>query len=358
MAYTTIDDPSAYFKVHLYTGTGSSNAQTFADTDTDMQPDLVWIKTRGVSESHVVFDSVRTNGYYLKTDANSAEIDGSSGGSNLWTSFDSDGFTVNSTGARTNTNTYTYAAWCWKAGTTSGINTTGADTTPSGYSFNQTSGFSIIAYTGTGVADDKIPHGLGAVPHLIICKKRGNTGNWAIYHHKNTSAPATDYLYLDTTAATADDAGYWNDTAPTSVLFTVGDNSRTNDNTTMAAYCWAEKQGFSKFGSYTGNGNADGPMLHMGFSPAWIMCKKTSATGDSWTILDNKRDPYNIADARLFPDQTAAESTSTDVGDFLSNGFKIRTTAGTWNDSGGTYIYAAFAEAPFVNSNGVPTTAR
>ncbi len=256
------------------------------------------------------------------------------------TAFGSDGFSL---GAMNDVNysSATFVAWAWKE--------------------TADAGFDIV--TATGNATNKtISHSLSAVPHVIFSKeKTGSANDWVVYHHKNTSAPETDYLILNTNAATADNPQF-NDTAPTSSVFSVGTATSVNGGSlgghSMIAYLWSEKQGFSKFGSYTGNGNADGPMLHMGFSPAWILCKKSSASGDSWTILDNKRDTYNVADARLFADQSAAESTSTDVGDFLSNGFKIRTTAGTWNDSGGTYIYAAFAHSPFVNSNGVPATAR
>jgi len=355
-AYTAIDDPSAYLKVHLYTGTGSSNAQTFADTDTDMQPDLVWIKTRGVSESHVVFDSVRTNGYYLKADATSAQIDGSSGGSNLWTSFDSDGFTVDSTGARTNTNTYTYAAWCWKGGTTSGKSTSGESITPSGYSINATSGVGIFAWSGTG-SNGTITHGLGGDvgKGLMLVKQLNSTAGWQVYHQ---GTGATHTIYLNSSAVADDSNTVWNDTAPTSSVFTLGTNTGTNaSGSTYVGYVFAPKQGFSKFGKYIGNGNADGPFVYTGFRPAWIMVRDIDNEA-SWMIMDNKRSGYNPTNNRLYAHIANAEESAVDRFDILSNGFKVRTGDADTNCSGCDLIYMAFAEQPFVNSEGVPCNAR
>ena len=351
-AYTTIDDPSAYFKVQLYTGDGSTPSITFDDTDTDMQPDLVWIKNRDQSDSHCVFDAVRGATEVLHADANTAEVTDA----DSLTSFDSDGFALGAD-VKVNTNTEAYVAWCWKANGAGSSNTAGSINTTA-TSANTTAGFSISTYTGTGQSGATIGHGLGAVPHLIICKKRGATGNWATYHHKNTSAPATDYLWLDTTAATADDAGYWNDTDPTSVLFTVGDNSRTNGIATMVAYAWAGVQGFSKFGSYTGNGNADGPFIYTGFRPAFLIIKQSGVSGSSWHLYDNKRSPFNVVNDLLYANTIAAEGSDYDL-DFLSNGFKIVEAVGAGHNTDNyTYLYWAFAEAPFVNSNGVPCNAR
>jgi hypothetical protein len=353
MAYTTIDDPSAYFKVHLYTGTGSSNAQTFADTDTDMQPDLVWIKTRGVSESHVVFDSVRTNGYYLKADATSAQIDGSSGGSNLWTSFDSDGFTVDSTGARTNTNTYTYAAWCWKGGTTSGKSTSGESITPSGYSINATSGVGIFAWSGTG-SNGTITHGLGGDvgKGMMIVKQLNSTAGWQVYHQ---GSGATHTWYFNSTAVPDDSDTVWNDTAPTSSVFTLGTNTGTNaSGSTYVGYVFAPKQGFSKFGTYEGNGDADGTFVYTGFKPKMIICKSIDGTSGSY-IIPSKTDWVNGDTYWAYVYSSTTESNAAFV-DFHSNGFKLRKNDDINNAE--TYVYMAFAEAPFVNSNGVPCTAR
>ncbi len=358
MAYTTIDDPSAYFKVQLYSGNGTAiasggNVITFNDTDTDMQPDFVWYKERSSTSGHHLHDAARGTTKKLSSDSNAAD----NTNTETLTSFNSDGFTVGSAGG-SNESGQTYVAWCWKGGTTSGITGT-ADITPSAYSFNTTSGFSVCVYSGVGNAGDTLKTGLSSGIDFYFLKRLDSSSSWSVL---GSASPlgAGKYLYLDINDGVATNDAFDDDVAPSAAgVVTLGDNGNVNaSGGTHIFYGWKSIQGFSKFGSYTGNGNADGPMLHMGFSPAWIMCKKTSATGDSRTILDNKRDPYNVADARLFADQTAVERKSTDVGEFLSNGFKIRTTAGTWNDSGGTYIYLAFAESPFVNSNGIPNNAR
>ena len=347
-AYTTIDDPSAYFKVQLYTGDGSTQAITFDDTDTDMQPDLVWLKDRATSEaSHKLYDSVRGTTKYL-----AANNDGAEGTESGVTAFGSDGFTIGSA-AGTNANTVAFVSFCWKAGTTSGISGS-PSITPAGYSFNADSGFSIVKWTGTG-ANATIPHGLGTASIGMVIIKNLDGGNWAVYHHANTSAPETDYLKLSTTAATVDDNTWWNDTAPTSTLVNLGSYDEVNKNTeNMVAYIFAEKQGYSKFGSYTGNNNADGTFVYTGFRPAYVMTKITSGT-DGWMIFDNKRNTYNVMDKYMTADGVGADSTR-DTVDFLSNGFKWRIANGDCNN--GTYVYMAFAEAPFVNSNGVPCNAR
>ena len=223
-AYTTIDDPSAYFKVQLYTGNGSADrAITFDDTDTDMQPDAVWIKNRDGANNHLFQDAVRGATVSFETDGDGAEVSSSV----RVLSFGSDGFSIGSAGTN-NTNTHKYVSWNWKAGTTSGIGGS-PDLTPSGYSFNDTSKFSIVAYESDGTTGDTIPHGLGVVPHFFLVKCRGAAGTaWVTYHHKNTSAPETDYLHLDTTDATADSVTRWNDTAPTSTLIALGSNSVVN----------------------------------------------------------------------------------------------------------------------------------
>ena len=350
-AYTTIDDPSAYFKVQLYTGTGSSNAQTFADTDTDMQPDMVWIKSRSDAFNHMLYDSVRGVTKHLKPDGTNAEATDA----NSLTAFGSDGFTVGSN-TDLNNSSDTYVAWCWKAGTTSGITTTGADITPGAYSFNTTSGISIIKYEGNGTDGTNVAHALGAVPHMIICKRLENANYWAVYHHKNTSAPNTDYLVLNTTAATGD-AGIWKDTDPTSVYFRTDNSTSVNaSGEDMVAYLFTSIQGYSKFGSYTGNGNADGPFVYTGFRPALVIIKNTAAS-QNWTMNDNKRLGYNPDNNILFPNTTGADHTGDNI-DLLSNGFKIRWDDGVNNTSGENFIYMAWAEAPFVNSSGVPCNAR
>jgi len=333
-AYTAIDDPSAYFKVQLYTGDGAANnAITFDDTDTDMQPDLVWIKNRDTTDGHCLFDALRGATKLLDTQSNAVETTDT----DTLDSFASDGFQVDAD-VKVNTNTEKYVSWNWKE--------------------SATAGFDIVAYSGTGSAKTE-SHSLSAVPYLMIVKRRTNAINdWAVYHHKNTSAPETDYLRLSTTNATTDSVYIWNDTAPTSSVFSVGTGSETNDSTsTNIAYLWSEKQGYSKFGGYTGNGNADGTFVYTGFRPAWVMIKRTDAAR-SWAIYDSIRYPENLASIpALWADRNNVEGAYTTV-DFLSNGFKIRDTSATINTSGGDYIFMAFAEAPFVNSNGVPCNAR
>ena len=332
-AYTTIDDPSAYFKVQLYTGDGSTPSITFDDTDTDMQPDLVWIKNRDAADSHCVFDAVRGATEVIHSDATAAEVTDA----DTLTSFDSDGFALGAD-VKVNTNTEKYVSWNWKE--------------------SATSGFDIVSYTGNGTDDTDISHNLSAVPKMIIVKNRDAADSWQVYHHKNTSAPETDYLVLDTTAATVDAADRWSDEAPTSSVFTLGDGDEVNTNTeNYIAYCFAEKQGFSKFGSYTGNGNADGPFVYTGFRPAWVMIKGISSSGDGWFIYDNKRLGYNPDNNYIYADDAAVESTADNI-DILSNGFKVIRYSSAFNTSGGVFTYAAFAEASFVNSNGVPCNAR
>jgi hypothetical protein len=354
MAYTTIDDPSAHFQTKIWTGTGSSNALT-NDGNSDLQPDLLWIKNHDETENHLLFDSTRGVTLKLYVDVSNPENSSSSG--NFLSAFGSDGFTVVSDTAANGTDDG-MVAYQWKAnGGTRTTNTENGNNPAGGYQANTTAGFSIVDYVGTGAAGT-MAHGLGAVPHLMIARNREGYANWLVYHHKNTSAPETDYLLLDTNAATADDATYWNDTAPTSSVFTINDSDYVNkDADEHIAYLWTEIQGYSKFGSYIGNGNADGPFVYTGFKPAWFLMKPTIE--ENWRMYDNKRDPYNVMQRQLFPASTGADAPSSARNiDFLSNGFKIRASHAGINQDGITNVYMAFAEAPFVTSGGVPCTAR
>ena len=351
MAYTTIDDPEAYFQVKTYTGTGSSNAQTF-DGDTDMQPDLIWIKTRTESNQHFVRDAVRGDAW-IETNRTVAESDGSAA---LSTTLDSDGFTVSGTSGMINKDTENFVAWCWKAGTafSNDASATSVGTQDSEGDTSQTAGFSIVKRVGTGSAGASYAHNLGGKPDVIL-NKGLNTNEW--YSYFQVIGDGTHWMNIDDTTAATDDANMWNDTAPTSAIFTVGNSGGSNGSgVTYIAYCWRSIQGFSKFGSYVGNGDDDGRFVYTGFRPAWVMAKKSSSTGD-WGIYNNKSNSYNVMDLRFKANTTAAEDESSDNNlDFLSNGFKFRSSVG-WNASA-TYIYMAFAEAPFVNSNGVPCNAR
>ena len=355
MAYTTIDDPEAYFQVNTYTGDGNDNRDLVLPGDTDMQPDMIWTKNRDGTDPNTIVDAVRGGGETIYPNSTGAEDTHGLG----LTAFNSDGYRVR-TGANWNTNTHKYVGWCWKAGTTASGTTTGSGTGKSySSSYNSTSGFQITAYTGNGSAGHTIPVGLSSAPNFVICKTRA-AGSFIIYHSGNTSAPETEYLEFDT-GATTDNNGAWNDVAPTSSVVTLGTfgDLNTNDQTNIM-YAWHDVQGFSKVsGSYVGNGNADGPMIFLGSRPAFILTKRTDGGSNYWTIWDNKRDPDNWCGQKIYPNATNAEQTeSTGNLDFVANGVKIRNNGGDYNGSGQTYIYAAFAEAPLVNSNGVPATAR
>jgi len=356
MAYTTIDDPSAYFKVKAYAGDGNDgHAITFDDTDTNMQPDLVWMKGRTFDDNHTLYDSVRGANKYLHPDTNSQEYTNASPNFGV-KSFDSDGFTLGQWSAL-NRSSENHIAWCWKTQGGAGSSNEAGSINTTSTSVNTTSKLSISTYTGTGSAAT-IGHGLGAVPHWIMCKERGGAGDWVCYHHKNTSAPETDVLELNNTTATADNDGMWNDTAPTSTLITLGGSAVLNNSSdTYVCYAWSSVQGFSKFGSYTGNGNADGAFVYTGFRPAFFIIKRTDSTA-SWVIFNNKTSPQNDASTEaLWVNASSDEGAYTTV-DFISNGVKIRDSSATINADGGTYMYMAWAEAPFVNSNGVPCNAR
>ena len=346
MAYTTIDDPTIYFNTKLYTGNGS----TQSITGVGFQPDWLWIKNRDGTNNHILQDVVRGATKSLESDGTPAETTSST----RVTSFDSDGFSVGSAGTN-NTNSNNYVSWNWLAGGSASSNSDGSVTTS--VSVNTTAGFSIVSYTGTQSAAT-FGHGLGSVPGTLIIKNRSSTDNrdWAVYHKKLTGN--NKYLSLNLTSAELTDAATFNNTAPTSTVFSSASSVEVNESSkTFIAYCFTEIKGYSKFGSYTGNGSAGGTFVYTGFKPAWVMIKNIS-TADPWLMLDNKRDTFNPMEKRLDADDTDAEATGTDYADFLSNGFKIIGNLGIHNNSDQNYIYMAFAESPFVNSNGVPTNAR
>ena len=354
MAYTTIDKPSDYFNTKLYTGTGSS----LANTGVGFQPDLTWIKGRSGATEHVLTDSVRGVTKELSSNDTVGEQTVAQG----LTAFGSDGFTVGTDGSY-NTSSATYASWNFKAGTSVSGDTGGSGTakTYTG-SVNTTSGFSIIKYTGNGTAGHTIPHRLGVVPKMFIVKSPSLADDgWFVYHG---SLGATKNFRMEANGAAGTSSVYWNDTEPTSSVFTLGSSGGTNQNgSTYIAYIFAEVQGYSKFGSYLGNGNADGTFVYTGFKPAFVIAKQSSAAGQGWGMWDNKRSPSNYVDLKLFVNTAAAESDEGADGslDFLSNGFKWRSSFGSRNGSGATYIYWTFAENPFVTStdNGsIPATAR
>tara|TARA_R100001480_G_scaffold1541_2_gene4808 strand:- start:419 stop:1459 length:1041 start_codon:yes stop_codon:yes gene_type:complete len=346
MAYTTINDPSTYFQTQLFTGTGSSLSVTNTG-NANLQPDWVWIKNRDISASHVLTDTTRGATKSLFSDQDS----GQATETQQLTSFNSDGFTVG-TSNNVNGNGNASVAWQWKAngGTTS---SNGAGSITSTVQANTTAGFSVVSYVGNGVNGASVGHGLTAIPSVIIFKRTDGVRNWMVYHQAIGPTKAT---FLDLSAAADTDSVYFSNTAPTSGIFYLGTNNKGNgDGTAYIAYCFAEKQGYSKFGSYTGNGSADGSFVYTGFSPAWVVVKRTDS-GNNWHMHDNKRAPYNSNNKTLYPNLNNPEAT--EDFDMLSNGFKLRESGGGYNADGGTYIYMAFAQNPLVASNDVIALAR
>ena len=353
MAYTTIDDPSAYFQIALYTGNAGTN-NIVNDGNSDLQPDWVWIKNRSTSgKDHGLFDSSRGTTKQLNSNNSNAENTVSTS----LTAFNSDGFTLGADGGP-NANSDSHVAWQWKANGGTTTSQTGADIN-SVTQASTTAGFSIVTYTGDGNTSQTVKHGLGGVPEAILMKNRDRSSQWESYF-----APVgnSHIMELSTTSGKQDTDNFGN-TDPTSTVFTVdsGANNANANGEDIVAYCFRSIQGYSKIGSYTGNGNADGPFIYTGFKPAWVMIKLTSST-ENWIMMDNKRDTFNNAYRTLLANANSAEDTSNDARyslDFVSNGFKVRSNAhATSNGNGSTYIYMAFAESPFVSSEGVPTTAR
>ena len=338
---STIKKGDLYMDATLYTGTGSSLSVTNAAS---FRPDFVWVKGRSGATDHAAYDAVRGTTIDIAPNTDLAETTQAQG----LTAFNSNGFTVG-TLAKMNTSAATYVAWQWQAGSSTVTNTSGSISAQ--VRANTTTGFSIVTYTGTG-ANATVGHGLGVAPKMIIVKRRNGTPAWIVYHASLTN---TQYLVLDTNAAVVSSATtVWNSTTPASSVFSIGSSTGVNASSGLyLAYCWTEITGFSKFGSYTGNGSTDGPFVYTGFRPKFVIIKNSSATG-SWGISDTSRNTFNVADKDLTVDLADSEGTSTNNQspflDICSNGFKIRTTSASSNGSGNTIIYMAFAENPFKNS--------
>jgi hypothetical protein len=351
MAYSSIVKPTDYFRTKLYTGNGSNDRAITFDESTNMQPDWLWIKSRGTGQSHAIFDAVRGANKRLVTNSSGAET---TENTNL-DSFDTNGFTIDNE-AIVNENGIGYVAWNWLAGGSASSNSNGSIT--SSVSANTTAGFSIVSYTGNSTAGATVGHSLGVKPSMIIIKNRSDGQNWCVYH---SSIGATKYLQLNTTSAEIDTTVTFNDTEPTSSVFTLSDGAGhrianfSGDN--YVAYCFAEKTGYSKFGSYTGNGNADGTFVYTGFKPAFLIVKVTNESGFNWVMYDNKRDTFNTVGQLLKPSSNAAELDNSNIIDFLSNGIKMRNNSIGTNGSADTYIYMAIGQS-LVGSNNVPCTAR
>lgn len=318
---------SKYFNAVTYTGNGG----TQSITGVGFKPDLVWIKCRTNDYYHVIYDTVR--GAERELHSNTDEAEDTQAENGYVTSFDTDGFTVvpGSTNAlNVNFSGEDYVAWCWKKGVTPG--------------------FDIVGYTGDGNAGRTISHSLGQVPAVMILKDRDSNQSWVVYHHEAASDPETDFLRLQNAEALIDNADVWNDTAPTASDFTVGISDSTNVNgRNFIVYLFAEVPGFSRFGSYTGNGSSDGPFVWCGFRPAFVLVKRTDSN-NSWSMQDSGRSVYNPVDDVLYSDLQDTEYTRSAI-DFLSNGFKLRSTDSPTNANGGNYVFMAFAEHPFKFAN-------
>ena len=352
MAYTTINKSTDNFNTVLYTGTDASKSVT----GVGFQPDFTWIKCRSNGGSntfaHILTDAVRGVNETLFSNENDGELANHSQG--YLSAFGADGFTVTGQDGTSGVGR-TYVGWNWKANGQGSSNTDGSINTTY-TSVNTTAGFSISKYTGTG-SNATVGHGLGAAPKMVIIKKTSGADDWKVYH---ASVGATKSLVLQGNNAETSDSTSFNNTAPTTSVFSVGTSSATNTSgQTYIAYCFAEKTGYSKFGSYTGNGNNDGTFVYTGFAPAFLLLKETSAgTNDSWFILDNKRNTYNPKSKNLRPNSNDAEADSVwMIVDFLSNGFKINDDDASINESGKNYIYMAIGQS-LVGSNNVPCIAR
>ena len=354
MAYTTIDDPSAHFHTQLYAGDGNDDRSITNDANAgNFSPDWLWLKNRSGTNSSALVDTTRGATKVLRSNATNAEETEANG----IQAFETDGFQIGS-GGLVNTNGNDYVAWQWKAnGGTTSSNSNGSIT--STVQANTTAGFSIVTYAGSNSAST-VGHGLGAVPEVIFVKNRDASANWKSYHKPISE---THTLSLNGTGAKSDQESF-NDTAPTSTVFSLLGNTdnvnRSGEN--FVAYCFTPIKGYSKFGKYKGNATSgdDGTFVYTGFKPAWIMVKSSSNSGQEWVIFDNKRDTFNEMDAWLYANATTAEDSGGDERevDFVSNGFKFRNAGGPTSYSGRDYIYLAFAEHPFVSSEGVPVTAR
>ena len=348
MAYTTINKSTDYFNTKLYTGNGGTNAIS----GIGFQPDWIWSKNRGSSSNHFLVDVLRGTEYELRSNSTNH----SAGDSNLLDSFDSDGFTLSSS-ASMNTNSDNYVSWNWKANGAGSSNTDGSIT--STVSANTTSGFSIVQWTGTG-SNATIGHGLGVTPKCFLIKKTSGTSAWSMYHE---NVGNTKFLTFNGFAVATTGSTVWNNTSPTSSVFSVGTADNGNaSGATYIGYFFAEKIGFSKMGIVNGNASSSSPpFIYTGFKPAFIIVKIASTGGvdtGGWVMYDNKRYPNNLSDSPvLFGNLTNVESDAYNL-EMFSNGFRFNSTSVTVNGSGNQYIYLSFAEAPLVGNNNVPATAK
>ena len=353
MAYTTVDDPSLYFHIQTWTGTSDDSTKTITNSANagDFKPDWLWIKARSGTYStrdSALYDSNR--GATKRLESNAADTEATDSNN----TFNTNGFTLTSNysinGPSTN-----HVGWQWKVnGGSTSSNSDGNVT--STVQANTTAGFSIVTFTGTGSATT-VGHGLGVKPEVVLAKNRSNGNNWNVYAEPVDNT-GNNYLTLNGSVGKESDYNMWNDTAPTNSVISVGNRNETNGSGhNMVFYCFHSIKGYSKIGSYSGNGNADGTFVYTGFKPAWLLFKESGANGEHWRIFDSTRSTSNQVDDHLFASTNSAESAETGC-DFLSNGFKWRNSDNHQNGSSKTYIYMAFAEHPFVSSKGAPVTAR
>ena len=340
MAYSTIAKSSSFFNSTIYTGNGTVDTALTTGT---FQPDLTWFKNRGTTESHMWMDAVRGATYYIQSNSTAAE--GNS--SDKISAFTSTGVTLGS-GAETNENSQPLVCWAWKANGSGSSNSDGTIT--STVSVDSTSKFSIVKWTGNSTAGATVGHGLGVAPSFMIIKNLGAATQWLTWWDFFAN---TEMMYLNLTNAKGTGQTYLNSTTPTSSVITLGGGADENQNT-MIAYCFAEVPGFSKFGTYTGNGVVDGAFVYTGFKPSFVVIKREDQT-TNWVVYDNKRDSYNTGSKVLLPDNSASETSGTQKIDLLSNGFKLRSTGNNTNDSS-PYVYMAFGQ-PIVSTNNNIATA-
>ena len=345
MAYTEINKSSNFFNAKLWTGNGNTG---LAITGVNFKPDLTWIKERNQTRGHVLFDVVRGATYQFNPNSNATNV---AVAESLKT-FDTDGFTVGNA-TSVNENSYLYVSWNWLASNSTASNTAGSIN--STVSVNTTSGCSVVSYSANNTAGATVGHGLGVIPKMILVKEStGSVNDWVVY---NASVGNTKKTILNESNAESID-NFMNDTTPTSTVFSISDASVVNrTGSTYMAYCFAEVQGFSKFGTYKSNESTNGTFTYCGFKPAFVLIKQSNLARD-WYMYDNKRNTFNVINKEINANNSGAEDTG-DAIDFLSNGFKIRTTGASLNDAGGTYLYMCFAENPFVTGDSAtPTTAR
>ena len=348
MAYSTINDPSAHFQTATYTGNGSTQSITNSG-NSNLKPDFAWIKDLGSAFDHKLQDSTRGSTYTLESNTTTAAYNDT----DAVTSFNTDGFSLGSN-ANVNDNTANLVAWQWKAngGTTS---SNGSGSITSTVQANTTAGFSIVTYTGTG-SNATVGHGLGVAPDLIFVKLTSGSGDWTIY---SSTLGNTKYLRLNGDIAAGTQSTYWQDTSPTSTAFSIGTAGDVNTSSgSHVAYCFTSIQGYSKFGTFLGDGQTDGPFIYTGFKPAWVMTKNSSSAG-GWAIMDAGRNPNNVQNKYLIANTADVQATgsSFDI-DSNSNGFKIRANNGNINANGDSILYMAFAENTLVGTNNIISLAR